>query len=444
MRSCLVLLAVAATGCLSSATEKARSAAASEVADGPAYAPAKVGASSTPTSDTCEAIGARIAARHPAPLAAMARARASLRRSHAAASAPGPTVWVELWDFPIGDPERADREGMYMVGVRQEIPVLGALDADARAQAEEARAQAAEGRDDSRKLYQQAALACVDWAVSARVADRYREYGEHLKAVREAGATAYAAGAPSSLGSVARFEADAARIERRAIELDEQARASRDALVALAGEGIAIPEDPPALRRPPNEIDVESVIARALSARGDVAAARARSAAANARADAARAVAEVPKFEVAGTYMQTPGERAGLGAMVSMSMPWLGGGLADASDAAQEETTAANHQAAAAERAAEVEITTYAARLGTAQRALQSLEERELPAAERAAEAERAGLAAGSFDLTAWLLSAHMVLETRIEEEVMKGAVARAWIELEAASASSGAGQEAR
>jgi hypothetical protein len=437
MRSIVGLLAVFAASCVSTATETARSAAEREIALRQPDGGGSMSSQSAPPANGCEDIATRIAEAHPAPLAALARARASLRRSHAAASAPGPTFWLEVWDFPIGDPTLAGREGMYMVGVRQEIPVLAALDAEGRSEAELSRAESAEGRDVSRLLFLEAGRGCVDWIVAGEVAKRWREYGTHLSQVREATATAYGAGSgTTSLGSIARVDADIARVERRAIELEEQAHVARDGLVALAGEGVALPEEAPALPEPPRELDLEPTIAGALSVRGDVAAARFRAAAADARAESARAMADVPKFEVAATYMQMPGARPGLGAMVSMTMPWIGGGLLDASDAAEEEAKASVQQTAAVERAAVVEVRQQASKLRAAQLTLVALEERELPAAERAAKAERAGLLSGGFDLTAWLLASRMALEARIERELMRGAVARAWLELQGATGS--------
>ncbi|NUP13630.1 MAG: TolC family protein [Polyangiaceae bacterium] len=325
---------------------------------------------------------------------------------------------------------------MYMLGVRQEIPVLAALDADGRAEAELARAEAADGRDARRALYLQFAAGCVDWAVSRSLADRSREFASHLRSVREATAAAYGGGAQLTLGSIARADAEAARADRRAIDFDEQSQIAREALVALAGEDVALPELPPGIPEPPTDADVDAMLEGAIGRRGDVAAARARGASADARAESARAMADVPEFEVAATYMQMPGARPGLGAMVSMTMPWIGGALSDASEAAEAERDAARYQASAAERAASVDVHTQAARFRAARRVLRSIEEYELPASERAADAERAGLGGGgAFDLTAWLIAAHAMLEARIEREMAKGAVARSWVELRAAAA---------
>ncbi len=437
MRYVFGFLSLLAAGCVSSSTEGARTSASAQIGGGRASERSEAAESSEadPDAEACEALAERVARAHPAPLAALARARASLRRSHAAASAPGPTFWLEVWDFPIGDPTLIDREGMYMVGVRQEIPVLAALDAEGRAEAELSRAESAEGQDATRLVFLEAARACVDWGVARAIAQEWRQYATHLSDVRRATTIAYGAGAANaSLGSIARVDADVARVGRRVIELEEQAVVARETLVALAGTTVVVPEAAPAVRNPPAQLDDERTIAVALGARGDVAAARLRSSAAAAHAESARALADVPKFEVAATYMQMPDARPGLGAMVSMTMPWIGGGLSDASDAAAEDSAASQHRASAVERAARVEVQAQASRLRAAQRTLRAIEESELPAFERAARAERAGLEGGNFDLTAWLLASHGVLETRIERELARGAVARAWLELRGAT----------
>ncbi|MBL8742544.1 MAG: TolC family protein [Myxococcales bacterium] len=310
--------------------------------------------------------------------------------------------------------------------------MLAALDAEGRAEAELSHAESADGRDAMRMLFLEAGRGCVDWIVSSAIAGRSRDYANHLAEVRDAAIAAYGAGSGgTSLGSIARAEADIARVKRRTIELEEQARSARDGLAALAGGSVALPDEVPVLSEPPAELDLEAATAAALAARGDVAAARFRSAAASARAEGAKEVAETPRFEVGATYMQMPDARPGLGAMVSMTMPWIGGGLLDESDAAEEESAATRHQASAVERAARVEIQAQLSKLRAAKRTLAAIEESELPAAERAARAERAGLGAANFDLTAWLLASHGVLEARIEREVARGSVARAWLELQ-------------
>lgn len=63
------------------------------------------------------------------------------------------------------------------------------------------------------------------------------------------------------------------------------------------------------------------------------------------------------------------------------------------------------------------------------------IRDEELPAASRAAKAERAGLTSGSFDLTGWLLAARAEIEAGVDVEERRGEAARAWIDLQAAAA---------
>src|SRR5688572_18226759 len=82
---------------------------------------------------TCAALAEAITRSHPALRAAQHRARAATLRSDSEGSLPPPMLSFEIWDFPIGAPSRADREGMYMVGLGQEFPGGGRSD---RARAE--------------------------------------------------------------------------------------------------------------------------------------------------------------------------------------------------------------------------------------------------------------------------------------------------------------------
>ena len=321
-----------------------------------------------------------------------------------------------------------------MVGLRQEVPVVAALDQDALGEAEDARAEVALRKDAARGVWREAASLCIEWTVAARLAAHWRTYAGHIRDVRDALVAAYSGGASVSAGRLVRTDATIARAERRVADLEERGRVARETLAALAGDPAAVPPEPLPLPAPPAALDVDELLQTALVARGDVEAARARTRAAGARAEAASATADIPRFEVSASYMQMPGARPGLGAEVMMTMPWLGGGLAGARTAAGAEEQAVRSEAAVAERAAAVEVRRDAARLQAARRVLAQIADREVPAAERASAAERAAMSSGTFDLVSWLLAAEELIEARIDEEEARGEVARAWIELTAAA----------
>ena len=77
--------------------------------------------------------------------------------------------------------------------------------------------------------------------------------------------------------------------------------------------------------------------------------------------------------------MQTPGMRPGLGAMVSMSLPWLWGGGSDRREGARHEIEAAAADAESARRAARVEVAQASGRVQALLEQMAALEVTEFP-----------------------------------------------------------------
>jgi outer membrane protein TolC len=420
------VMCACALGCASAGTIEARREAVRALAsESRAVHPAR-----SRSGPTCDSIARAVLREHPRLRAAESRARSALAQSVAEASLPPPSLRVEVWDFPIGDPGQADREGMYMVGVEQEFPPAGVRDHRARAAAEEARALAGERTDLARRIYGEVAHACVDWSASKSVLDRARAHRDLLRDARDAVVAAYRGGA-QDLGAVARADAELATADRGLAREEATAGAARSTLAALAGP-IEIPAEPPALDASIAEsIDVDS---QAVAARGDVTGAAARVRRAGELAGAADAEASSPAFELGVTYMQTPGSRAGIGAMVSMSLPWLWGGGSDAGDAAAHEVAATESELEAIEWEARVEIARALGAIREAIATLAALREHEIPAAERALEAERAAVSSGRFTLDAWIRAAHMVRQAHVDEAEARRALEHARIDLATAA----------
>jgi outer membrane protein TolC len=364
------------------------------------------------------------------PRAARARANAAVERSHAEGSLPAPMASVEIWDFPVGDPSLADSEGMYMFGLAQEFPGGGRSDR-ARAEQQMAHEAKAEGADALRRLKADAAHACVSWAVAESVRERLVEHRKLLEQVREAALVGYR-GSAGGLGAVARADAELASAERRIAESEAELETAQTTLAALAGPAVTLPSAAPPLSERDEHPDPKKLTQIALATRGDIAAAQARKGAASARADAASSEATTPSFEVKATYMQTPGMRAGLGAMVGMSLPWLWGGGSGRRDGARYDFEAAAAEAESARRMASAEVAQAVGRVRALRRSLAVLREREIPAAERAVEAGRASLGSGGFDLSAWLEAASVLRVARVDEARTSGEIEHAFVDLEA------------
>jgi len=434
MRLWIGCAALCVAGCVSRETSHARDVALEGIDRQDVWSEPPEAASSGAEGGDCLALASKIAAIHPKPRAAESRARAGLARSESVASMPAPIAQFQIWNFPVGDPATADTDGMYMIGVRQPIPVMAGKDGQARANAEMAQADLAMGREMARSIWHAAARACIAWAVAEEIRAEWDAYEANLADLRTAIGAAYAGSGATMLGDVARADAELAGAARRSLDLEQDARVAKETLAALGGPRLRLPEHAPALPTPAPIEDEDATLALALSRRGDAAAATALERSAEARADAADAIADVPTFEVGATYMQMPGARAGLSASVAMSLPWLWGESSSAHEAAVEDRKAATAEREASVRDVAVDVRRALAELQAAQRSHTLLVERVLPAATRAVQAEQGSLGSASFSLTSWLLAEQMLLDTRLDEARARGGIAGAWVDLTAAT----------
>jgi outer membrane protein TolC len=436
---------IATTGCVSSQATRSRTDVEKLLARPSAGAPsapvqARAGAPSPPTGadpkrgaaggTDCASLAQRVALAHPRVRAAEERARAALSRSRASGSLPPPKASLEVWDFPFTEPGRADSEGMYMLGLEQEFPPAGARDARTRAEAEEGRMAVADAAAFARELWSEAAHECVTWSVAEALRLRLSEHRALLAEMRETVLTRYRAGG-DVLGGLVQLEAEIATADRHVIEAEAEARAARETLMAL-GDG-DVPASAPPLQRPRELEATEALAARAARARAENAVASARTEAARARLDAAASEASSPAFGAKAAYMQAPGARPGLQAMVSMTLPWLWGGSDAERASAEHELNAAEALRADVSRSIRVDVARASGRVLVLSRARQALVERELPAVERALAVERAALAAGSADLVSFVARTHALSELHVEETRISGELAHAWVDLEAA-----------
>lgn len=384
-------------------------------------------ASDDPSSfGTCdEAVRAVIAA-SPGLVAPRERARAALATARAEGALPAPSASIAAWDFPIGDPSLADREGMYMLTVAQELPPPGSLDASANAAVEEARAALGELDEMRRMVAADAAHDCADWAGAAALVQALQTWIETLRVMRDAVIARYSA-AGGALADVARVDREIATAERMIARALGDGERAEEALRAR----LDVPTDadlglPPALLSDVPSLDTAAALAFALEHRGVLAAADASIAAAQARADAASARADVPTFMFGAMYMQTPQMRAGLGLEVGMTLPWLWSGERDEAEAARAEASAMEAEAAGLERSISVEVRTALAALTTIRRALAALRDLEAPATLLALDATAATYGAGEGTLLEWLDAARAIRELEIEEVELLVEVAHA------------------
>jgi cobalt-zinc-cadmium efflux system outer membrane protein len=448
---CACVAALLATGCVSSSTWAALHEVDREVDLAGGSAPAvgvdrgggERGEPRPPTLEAsrgCSAIVTRIVASYPGASGDRSRARAALAVGRAEGAPPAPELMLEVWDFPIGDPQAADREGMYMAGIEQDLPPAGALDGRARAAAEDARIALADLADTERRVRAEAGHACVDWSQASEEIARLGASARALAEMMDVMSDRLASGA-GLLADVARIDGERARVEREIARAEAQRSRAEARLRAIAGSDASSSAEAssllgaaaPPLESPLPGIDVVRLLERAIEQRAELRAAGARARAAAARASAAEAEASTPMFSVRATYMQMPGARPGLGAAVGMTLPWLWSGEGAARDAARLEAEAELDRALRIRRELALEIAGAAGELAAAKRTLDALRARERPAAERALEAISAAYTSGATDLLAWIDAAHMVRDIDLEEARLLGDAAHARVELERA-----------
>lgn len=430
------LACTAVSGCVSSGTWSAwhEARARLEAADESSAPPVGEGrAAPSPTEPSravasCDALVAEIVRTHPGLAAPRERARAALAMARAEGALPPPSVRLEVWDFPIGDPQRADREGMYMVGLAQELPAGSMLDAAARAATEEARVALAALEEERSAIAAEVSDACASWAAAHATREGLASFRDVLAVMRDA-TTARMSTGGAALADLARLEREEAAVERAMVRAEHEASRARRLLAAWLG-GAAIDIEAPSLPESVPALDVDALLAHAEAHRGLVARGRAEIDAARARAAREEASATVPDVMLGAAYMQMPGARAGLGLEVGMSLPWLWGGAADRAEAARAAARAAEAELDGALRALRVEVTATVAELETLRADLEVLVSRERLAAERVEEAAAAAYRGGEGSLLEWLDAARARRELVLEEVEVRAALARRMVAL--------------
>jgi outer membrane protein TolC len=320
---------------------------------------------------------------------------------------------------------------MYMLGVGQELPPPGVRAHEARAELELARAGLGTLAETRRQIFQEVAHACIEWSALAVVLQRLAAHRALIDVVRTALVARYRGGA-GSIGEVARTEAELAAADRHVVEAEAELDAARAALLPLVA-GIPLPERPPALPVRDLARPVAADATGALRRRGAVQRATALEREAEERARAATARARLPGLELRATFMHSPAERPGLGAMIAVSLPWLSGEGRALREAADHERSAARAALDDEQLQVRSQVAQAAGRVRALARSLALLLEREIPAATRALEAERAGLVGSDFNLASWIQAAHALREAHVDEARARAALEHAWIDLQAA-----------
>ncbi len=449
--SALFLTGALLSACISPATSRSRDSTARAIEDaedpsrprpprtsgGPASLPVAVADVPRPKArvgaQSCEQIAGRIAASDPIARARRGSARAGLARADAEGSLPAPQLSFELWDFPIGDPVRANREGMYMVGLSQRFPAPGLSNARARKEVELSSANLGAAEVARLAAWSEAMHACVDWVGARRKRERLGVQIALLDRIRGAVGAARSSGG-SSLVDEANVDAERAATEQEIALLEVDERVGRGTLAALGGAVGSETTEPPMLGEIAGAPSLDRVIAVALERRGEIASATSMLRVADAEVEVAGAESKIPELGVEAAYMQMPKARAGVEIAVSMSLPWLWSGGSGRRTAAAREVGVANAEAAAVVRAIRTQVTRTYERFEGDQRALASFKQRVVPAVDRVLEAEQARLTGGGFDLSALVLAIRRNHDVSIELSVRETALHHDLVDVETAA----------
>jgi len=435
MRSVVPCAALLAASCVSSSTWRSIDDVERAIEEDRAAVEAVTSTSSAVVSQDgpvdCARLAELVVAVHPGLAAPRARARAAIATARAEGALPPPSIAAEVWDFPVGDPSRANREGMYMLHVAQTLPPGDMLDGSTRAAAEDALAALAELAEMRRQIRARARHACADRAAAQARRIALESSSALLGQMSELIAARQSTGAP--IADLASIDAERARLDRLTADVNARASAAESVLRTLLGLGATDALAPTAPLSEPQTWEADALVTRAIESRGMLAVHRARALSAAARADSHAAAADVPTFDVRASYMQVPDARAGLGVFFGMTLPWLSSAEGSRRDAARAEAEAELADLAGLERDVATDVTTALGELARVSAVLATLRERERPALERALVAVQAGYASGSVDLLAWLDVVRRQRELSLDEIELLGAAEHAVAEVELA-----------
>ncbi|MCC6213946.1 MAG: TolC family protein, partial [Polyangiaceae bacterium] len=372
-----------------------------------------------------DAVVALAVTRSPALAVLSHRARALVHAGRAEGTPPPAELGLQASNLPLARPYAAGEADMYLLELRQRFPPGAALDARARAMAEEAQALLAEVSSEERLVAERAGAAFADYSqalAERRLAERQLAL---LHRMGQAVQARYPTGG-SSLSDGARVELELARGRRALARAEGTILRSRATLNVVLRRPAAAPLGEP--RDVPVEtvaLGVDELVARAEATRGATVSADARVRAATARREAAAAEARIPEVMVGFGYWQDPAMRPGLGVSASMSLPWLWGPTGHRLDQAREEEAAERAARDQAGLEARTEVVEVHAQLRAIEAQLAVVRARALPAARRSLDALAAAYTTGSATLLDWVDVTRSVLDLELEAVELRGDLER-------------------
>ncbi len=345
------------------------------------------------------------------------RAEAVARGGRAAARLPDPELKYEQWGVPLDRPFALGRAETLMIGVRQSLPAWGTRKARARLADRETEGGRADVRTRRLDLVLQVRRAFADYARSDHELGLHRAHVALTGQVVELARLGYEAGRGTQQ-DVLRLELELARLHADIARIEQEKRSSAALLNALMSRPPGAPLGPapaPAAPAPPLAI---SDLERGLETRrAEVAAAASAVGRGQAAVDLARAAGRYPTVMVGVDYwyMPTGHTSHGYGAMVAVSLPWLGSRRTEELAAAESSLRADQRALDAARIAAGYELADAAARLEGARRGFEVVDRDLLPHARRSHGSAQAAFSAGQGDALGVVDSLRSLLQVQVE-----------------------------
>ena len=374
-------------------------------------------------------------ARSPGVRAASQQAHAIAIEGSAMGRLPPPDVMAQVWQLPLDKPYAFASAQMIMFGVSQTIPAPGALGAREEAKAASARAGDAYAVDRARLVARDADHAFADYLeATARhhVHTRHRDETSRLLVAAQA---RQAGGAP--LTDVTQAEVELARVDADVATDAARVETAKARINALLARDLMAPLGPPVESEPMVPAWTrEAILAKARETRPELRAAAAEVQARGFEVRAADREATWPSLTVSALYFAPVDAlpRHGVGANLSVSLPWLWGAADRRREAQESYATAATSNLEAARIQIDADVATSEATTRSAAVRLQLLRDRALPASRRGLDAALAGYTSGRVDVLTVLNARRAVIEIEMDIVASRATLDHALAELDAAA----------
>lgn len=253
-----------------------------------------------------------------------ARIRATLEEAAGASSLDNPRLQFETLEVPWSKPVALGSARTNQLGVMQDIPYPGKLDARARASLKDAESMYQMYREREREIVKRVKKTYVTYATLVKELSINMEVTKLLQEFELIAEEKYKTGKVSQQ-DVLKPQVELVMLHNEVIFIEQKILAAKAELNALLYRTGDAPMGKPVELEPPDEkFDLEDLKSKAAVTRPEILAAEARVNSSRAMLEFAELEAGKPDFTVGFDYMQMPGEEEnGWGGLVGINLPWF-------------------------------------------------------------------------------------------------------------------------